>query len=51
MYLEGTVATNNFNSKSSDINCYVITASSLSNSTIQQIETVHKEFYSNIAIN
>ncbi|MGQ3889864.1 aminoglycoside adenylyltransferase domain-containing protein [Legionella sp. CNM-1927-20] len=45
MYIGGSVATNNFNSKSSDIDCYVITTGSLAKNKIQQLEEMHKQFY------
>ncbi len=46
MYIGGSVASNRFHCETSDIDCYIITASTLSNDMISKIEEMHKQFYS-----
>lgn len=45
MYIGGSIATNSFNDETSDIDCYIITKTSLSKKMIHQIEKMHKQFY------
>lgn len=47
MYIGGSIANNSFNLETSDIDCYVVTTSILSENVIRQLETMHKQFYSN----
>ncbi|WP_419421365.1 aminoglycoside adenylyltransferase domain-containing protein (plasmid) [Legionella sp. D16C41] len=41
----GSVATNYFNEKTSDIDCYVITENALPKNIIQQLKNMHKQLY------
>ncbi len=45
LYVGGSVATNYFNEKTSDIDCYIITTNELSTNTIQQLQDIHEQFY------
>lgn len=45
MYIGGSIANNSFNQDTSDIDCYIITKSTLSEEVIRQIETMHKQLY------
>ena len=49
LYVGGSIATNSFNSKTSDIDCYVITTEPLPEHISSQIETIHHHFYSSQA--
>lgn len=46
MYIGGSVASNSFHCETSDVDCYIITTSTLSNNVINKIEEMHKRFYS-----
>ena len=44
MYLGGSVANECFDLESSDIDCYIVTATDLSQQEISEIEIMHKQF-------
>jgi Domain of unknown function (DUF4111)/Adenylate cyclase NT domain len=46
IYVGGSLATHSFQHDTSDIDCYIITAASLSEDTVCKIEEMHKQFYS-----
>src|ERR1700722_10555134 len=46
MYIGGSLSTRNFDTKTSDIDCYIITEDILSNEIIRKIEEMHDQFYS-----
>ncbi|MBX3709988.1 MAG: DUF4111 domain-containing protein [Gammaproteobacteria bacterium] len=45
MYVGGSIANNSFNEETSDIDCYIVTTTSLPKSIIHKIEEMHKQFY------
>jgi GrpB-like predicted nucleotidyltransferase (UPF0157 family)/RimJ/RimL family protein N-acetyltransferase len=46
MYIGGSLAGDSFNSKTSDIDCYIITTKVLSEKRVRKIEEMHNQFYS-----
>lgn len=46
MYIGGSIANNSFDYKTSDIDCYIVTTSTLPENMIIMIETIHKMYYS-----
>jgi hypothetical protein len=46
MYIGGSIANSSFNNETSDIDCYIITMTTLPESIIHKIEEMHKQFYS-----
>ncbi|HCJ1159129.1 TPA: GNAT family N-acetyltransferase [Legionella pneumophila] len=46
MYIGGSLASDSFNSETSDIDCYIITSKMLSENMIGKIEEMHNQFYS-----
>lgn len=46
IYIGGSLATNNFNLKTSDIDCYIVTTKALSENTRNMLEEMHKKLYS-----
>ncbi len=46
VYIGGSLASNNFDCETSDIDCYIITTNGLSKNVLTKIEEMHKQFYS-----
>ena len=46
MYIGGSLASDSFNSETSDIDCYIITTKALSENMTRKIEEMHNQFYS-----
>lgn len=46
MYIGGSFANGSFNYETSDIDCYIVTTSELSQDIVKNIEEMHKKFYS-----
>ncbi|HAU1322417.1 TPA: GNAT family N-acetyltransferase [Legionella pneumophila] len=46
MYIGGSLASDSFNSETSDIDCYIITTKILSENMVRKIEEMHNQFYS-----
>jgi hypothetical protein len=47
LYIGGSFANNSFNDETSDIDCYIVTTTSLSKGSIHEIEEMHNKFYLN----
>jgi hypothetical protein len=45
MYVGGSIANNSFNEETSDIDCFIVTTTSLSKNIIHKIEEMHNQFY------
>lgn len=45
MYIGGSIANNNFDQDTSDIDCYVITKTALQENTVHKLEQMHKHLY------